>query len=201
MSRSTRGTAMPTLLALLLLPVSHGAMATGIADNVYTNDELDFTIGLPQELVDAGWQALPGDPGLSYVVFEGPQVETITVYVEELVEAVPLDDFLEISVFIFPLVFEEWVEESTLLIDVNGREGYEVVYTMTIAEIPTRAVEYMFVTDTHSFTMSGLFLGDPFPFPLNEFRSILGTFHIGVPADVEPAGSALTSWGRLKARR
>ena len=201
MSRTKRRAALPTLLALLLLTVASRSTATGIDGAVYTNDALQFTIGLPQELADAGWQVLPGDPGLSYVVFEGPQIETITVYVEPLLEPVPLDDFLDISLIIFPLVFEDWAAESVLLLDVNGREGYEVVYTMTVADIPTRAVEYMFVTDTHSFTMSGIFLGDPFPLPLNEFRSILGTFVIGAPTDVDPAGSALTSWGRLKARR
>ena len=201
MSRTARHGALPTILAVLLLSASGAAAATGIEGSVYTNDELGFTIGLPQELVDVGWKAFPGEPGLSYVVFEGPQIETITVYVEELLEPVPLDDFLDISLFIFPLVFDDWVAESTLLLEVNGREAYEVIYTTTIAEIDTRAVEYMFVTDTHSFTMSGLFLGDPFPFPLNEFRSILSTFVIGAATAVEPAGSALTTWGRLRGRR
>ena len=195
----------PFLLGAFCLALTLGAarsgMATGISGNVYTNDEFGFTIGLPSELVDAGWRIFDEGTGLGYVVFEGPAIETITVYVEELVEEVPLDAFLEISVFIFPLVFEEWVEESTLLIDVNGREGYELVYTALVANIPTRAVEYMFVTETHSFTMSGIFLGDPFPFPLAEFRAILGTFVIGNATDVSPAGSALTQWATLKAGR
>ncbi|MAF11591.1 hypothetical protein CMK11_14170 [Candidatus Poribacteria bacterium] len=189
-------------LALLLCGARSG-LATGIADNVYTNDEFDFTIGLPAELAEAGWRVFEGEPGLSYAVFEGPEVETITVYVEELVEVVPLEAFVEISLFIFPLIFDDWLEESSLLIDVNGLLGYEVVYTTTIIGIPTRAVEYMFVTDTHSFTMSGLFLGDPFPFPLNEFRSIVNTFtlDLGPTTDVSPAASALTQWARLKGAR
>ncbi|MBT3268443.1 hypothetical protein HN371_14905 [Candidatus Poribacteria bacterium] len=189
-------------LALLLGVVASG-FATGIADSVYTNDEFDFSIALPSDLADAGWRVFEGEPGVSYAVFEGPEVETITVYVEELAEPVPLEAFVEISLFIFPLIFDDWLQESSLLIEVNGMEGYEVVYTTTIIGIPTRAVEYMFVTETHSFTMSGLFLGDPFPFPLNEFRSIVNTFELdmGPTTDVSPAGSALTQWARLKGAR
>ena len=149
-------------LALLLGVVASG-FATGIADSVYTNDEFDFSIALPSDLADAGWRVFEGEPGVSYAVFEGPEVETITVYVEELAEPVPLEAFVEISLFIFPLIFDDWLQESSLLIEVNGMEGYEVVYTTTIIGIPTRAVEYMFVTETHSFTMSGLFLGDHGP--------------------------------------
>lgn len=201
MPRRIATVALSALCLALAFGAARASYATGIVDDVYTNDEFGFTIGLPSELADAGWRMFEGEPGVSYVVFEGPAIETITVYVEGLAEVVPLDAFLEISLFVFPLVFEDWAEESTLLIDVNGREGYELVYTASVANIATRAVEYMFVTETHSFTMSGLFLGDPFPFPLEEFRSIVGTFVLGGVTDVSPAGSALTQWSRLKASR
>ncbi len=195
-----RANALRTFVAALLAVVALRSAATGLRDNAYSNDELGFSMALPAELADAGWMVYtdPEFPEFGYVVFVGPEDERyLEVYVDELSEPVSLDAYLDAKLLIM-----NWVEESTTPVDVNGVEGYEVVATMTDEGIPTRIVEYVFLTETHVFEMQGE-AHDPVPFPLEEFRAIVDTFVLGVPTvtDVSPAAASLTQWAKLKAVR
>ncbi len=181
--------------------------ATGLRGNAYSNDELEFSMALPAELADAGWHIFLEDPDEydTYdefaVVFEGPNSAGLVVHVEELPEPMSLDTYLGAYLLMLSIFAEDWVEESTTPVDVNGVEGYELVGTLT-DEIPMHVVAYVFLTETHVFEMIGE-ARDPVPFPLEEFRAIVDTFVLGVPTvtDVSPAAASLTQWAKLKAVR
>ena len=155
--------------------------ATGLRGNAYSNDELGFSMALPAELADAGWHIFLEDPDEddTYdefgVVFEGPNSAGLVVHVEELSEPMSLDTYLDEYLLMISIEAEDWVEESTTPVDVNGVEGYEVVGALTDEGIPMHVVAYVFLTETHVFEMGGE-AHDPDPFPLEEFRAIVDTF-------------------------
>jgi hypothetical protein len=198
-----RSNALRTFVAALLAVVALRSAATGLRDNAYSNDELGFSMALPAELADAGWHIFLEDPDEDdtydefAVVFEGPDFENLdppylVVHVEELSEPMSLDTDLDAYLLMISFFAEDWVEESTTPVDVNGVEGYEVVGTKTDGGIPMHVVAYVFLTETHVLLMLGE-AHDPVPFPLEEFRAIVDTFVLGVPT--------VTEWAKLKAVR
>ncbi len=207
-----------------LFPVAGSAQDTGITDGTYVNEEYDFQISLPDDL--EGWDITDQEPDVGLVVMNGPlfaylSVSAMPLELEELAEepvgqpdlaelqAVFLDVWVDVSLALFPFTFDDWKEESKRKMKVGDAEAYEIVATGAMEGIGMRFAIYMFVRGDFGFLIVGGALGDPFPFPLDEFRSIVSTFKfLSEPGEetspensdiaVFPRGRLITTWGGLK---
>lgn len=191
---------MKRVLVLLLVLVTEVAGAE-ITGRTYINDAYQFQVSLPGNL--NGWTITDQEPGAALVIMAGPNGEVFSVVAEDLLEPVPLKDFVDLTVFLFSILFEDWEQESRTELKIDNVEAIEVVSTVQAEGIPVRLILWFMVKGNYAYSIQGVYLGDPFPFPFGEYRSIKNTFRflpLTSAMSVEPGGKLLTTWAAMKRR-
>lgn len=190
-----------------LVLVAGSAQATGITGNTYVNEEYEFQLSLPSNLEK--WDMTDKKPDTGLVVINGPLFGIFSVSVlpleelgEELVVGLIqpnfLDAWVDVTLALYPFLFDDWKEESKGKIKVGGVDAYEVVGTGAIEGIEMRLAIYMFVRGDFGFIFVGTSFSDPFPSPLEEFRSIVSTFKFLPPRAISLKGKTVRTWGQIK---